>query len=130
MTDCYCVLLRRASRRVTSMYDEVLAPVGINLAQFSLLRSIRRMQPVSLTDLGARLELDRSTIGRNTKVLERMGLVTTSPGADQREALLQLTEEGQAAVDKGSPLWDEAQRRIEEKIGDAAGELQTLLRKL
>ena len=130
MADCYCVLLRKASRRVTSLYDEALAPVGINIAQFSLLRRIRRMQPVSLTDLGERLELDRSTIGRNTKVLERMGLVTTVRGADQREALLRLTDEGQAAVDKGAPLWEEAQRRIEERIGEASRELEALLRQL
>src|SRR4051794_24743998 len=69
---CLCIAVRKASRRMTTVYDDALAPVGINLAQYSLLKKIRRTAPVSLTDLGAAMDLDRSTIGRNVKVLERM----------------------------------------------------------
>ena len=58
---CICIAVRKASRRLTARYDEALAPVGINLAQFSLLRNIRRHGPVSLTRLGELTELDRSS---------------------------------------------------------------------
>jgi hypothetical protein len=44
---CICVAVRKASRRLTARYDEALEPAGINLAQFSLLRNIRRQGPVS-----------------------------------------------------------------------------------
>jgi hypothetical protein len=40
-------------------------PLGINIAQYSLLRMIQRRQAVSLTELGGIAELDRSTVGRN-----------------------------------------------------------------
>lgn len=70
---CYCIVLRRASRRLTAIYDAALAPLGVNLAQFSLLRTIRRTEPVSLTRLGHETELDRSTVGRNVRVLEGHG---------------------------------------------------------
>ena len=96
---CHCVVLRKASRKVTSYYDDALAPLGINVAQFSLLRHIDRMAPVSLTDLGARVELDRSTVGRNAKVLERMGLAIIRPGKDQREATLTVSEAGQGVLE-------------------------------
>ncbi len=36
-TPCYCAALRVAARKTTALYDEELAAVGINLAQFSLL---------------------------------------------------------------------------------------------
>ncbi|WP_312415368.1 MarR family transcriptional regulator [Shinella sp.] len=125
---CHCILLRKASRKVSSYYDEALAPLGINIAQFSLLRNIRRMAPVSLTDLAARVELDRSTVGRNAKVLERMGLVHIRIGKDQREATLLVTEAGQAVLKEGAPLWDRVQVDIESRLGaDGIDRLRDLL---
>ncbi|WP_440981687.1 MarR family winged helix-turn-helix transcriptional regulator [Shinella sumterensis] len=125
---CHCILLRKASRRVSSYYDEALAPLGVNIAQFSLLRNINRMAPVSLTDLAARVELDRSTVGRNAKVLERMGLVEIRPGKDQREATLLVSEAGKAILREGAPLWDRVQADIESRLGaDGVGRLRDLL---
>lgn len=114
---CHATQLRKAYRKATSRYDDLLAPLGINIGQFSLLRNIRRMAPVSLTDLGARVELDRSTVGRNSKVLERMGLIATVPGKDKREAMLAITEDGQKILDAGAALWDQAQREFEARLG-------------
>ena len=83
---------------------------GINLAQFSLLRNIKRHGPLSLTRLGEIVELDRSTLGRNVRVLERMGLVNAlSAGADQRQAVVGLAADGVATLDRALPLWEEAQ---------------------
>ena len=127
-SSCYCILLRKASRRLSALYDEALEPFGINIGQFSHLRSVKRNEPVSLTDLGSVMELDRSTIGRNTKVLERMGLVQTVSGDDQREALLQLSEKGRALLEQAEPVWEEVQVKIDARLGaDRTGELQQLL---
>ncbi|MCO5150588.1 MULTISPECIES: MarR family winged helix-turn-helix transcriptional regulator [unclassified Shinella] len=125
---CHCIVLRKASRRVSSYYDEALAPLGVNIAQFSLLRNIHRMAPVSLTDLGTRVELDRSTVGRNAKVLERMGLIAIQPGKDQREAVLTIAEPGHAVLREGAPLWDGVQDAIEARLGpDGTERLRELL---
>ena len=67
--ECYCATIRDAARKVTAIYDAALAPVGVNAAQYRLLRSIERAAPLSLTELGRLTELDRSTIGRNVKLL-------------------------------------------------------------
>ncbi len=114
---CHCILLRKAARKVSSYYDEALAPLGVNIGQFSLLRNINRMAPVSLTALGVAVELDRSTVGRNTKVLEKMDLVESAPGEDQREMMLTLTPAGHALLAKGAPLWDGVQDEIEARLG-------------
>ncbi len=131
MSNCYCILLRRASRRVTSLYDDALAPIGINLAQFSLLRNIQRVEPISLTDLGQRTELDRSTVSRNVKVLEKMELVVVANSQDQRETAVGLSDKGRQILAEGAPLWDGVQAVIEAKLGDdASGQLKALLQTL
>lgn len=114
---CYCVVLRSAARRLGAEYDAALAPVGINVGQFSLLRRIAHAAPVTLTELGRRTELDRSTIGRNVKVLERMGLVALGQAKDRREAPVLLTAEGLRAIDQGLPLWDGVQKAIDARLG-------------
>lgn len=125
---CICVSLRKASRKLTARYDEALAPAGINLAQFSLLRNVDRHGPVSLTGLSQITELDRSTLGRNVRVLERMGLCVTAPSADKREASIALSAEGKRTLDGAVPLWQTAQDTIHGKIGaQGAAQLEALL---
>jgi DNA-binding MarR family transcriptional regulator len=126
--ECYCISIRKAARRVTSIYDDALAPAGVNLAQFSLLRNIERGAPLSLTELGMRTDLDRSTVGRNVRVLERMGVVKTVAGKDQREATIALSKKGERVLADGAPLWERAQKRIESTLGaEAAAHLRKLL---
>ncbi len=130
-TRCYCTLLRSAARKATAIYDDALAPAGITVAQFRLLRILERQGPVSLTELGRLAELDRSTIGRNARLLERMGLVHLASGADQREAVVDLDAGGRRALEAAAPLWDGAQARIEASLGaDAEARLRSLLQAL
>jgi DNA-binding MarR family transcriptional regulator len=125
---CYCDVLRKATRKITAIYDAALIPAGVNLAQFSLLRKIQRADSVSLSELGRLAALDRSTIGRNVRVLQRMDLVRVTPGEDQREATVTLGGRGFAVLSEATPLWDGAQRLIEAKFGgDGAAQLQALL---
>ncbi len=125
---CICIAVRKASRKLTSRYDAALEPVGINLAQFSLLRSIMRHERVSLTRLAEIVELDRSTLGRNVRVLKRMGLVAILPGDDLREATLSLTEAGQQTLSQAVPIWEATQDEIQQRLGAAGvAQLEALL---
>jgi DNA-binding MarR family transcriptional regulator len=125
---CYCTALRKAARRMTSLYDDALAPVGVNIAQFSLLRNVARSETVSLTDLGQQIELDRSTVGRNVKVLVKAGLLNLSKGKDQREAMLALTDNGRKVLADGAPLWEAVQGKVERALGsNGSKQFQDLL---
>ncbi len=109
-------------------YDAALDAAGINLAQFSLLRSIARLGPVSLTALSETTELDRSTLGRNVRVLERLGLVAIGGGKDQREAMLSLSPNGKTTLAVALPLWEGTQDAIRTKLGaDGVAQLTALL---
>ncbi len=126
---CFCILLRQAARKSSSVYDRALAPLGINVAQFSLLRKIARAQSISLTELARLADLDRSTMGRNAKVLQRMDLIEQTSGEDHRETHIALTSTGRDLVERGGPLWDQAQDEIEAKLGsEGVEQLLTLLR--
>jgi DNA-binding MarR family transcriptional regulator len=114
---CLCFTLRKATRKLSAIYDEALEPVGITIAQFSLLRIIAHNQPISLTELGRIAALDRSTIGRNVRVLQRDGLIAATKGEDQREAAVTLNQTGQDVLAHAEPLWEQCQTMIEARIG-------------
>ncbi len=110
--------MRAAARKIGSLYDEALAPFDINVAQYSLLRKIQRLQPVSLTRLGHDADLDRSTVSRNVRVLEKAGLAATAKGElDQREAMVSLTPFGAQTLDEALPAWEASQQAMETRLG-------------
>ena len=118
MTQCYCTSLRAAARRVTSAYDDALAPAGVNAAQFALLRKLGESSPLPIKQLADKTDLERSTVARNVRVLQRHGLVDLgSLAADRRATVISLSDRGQQALAEGEALWDEAQRAFEGRLG-------------
>lgn len=117
-TPCLCTNLRLATRKLSAIYDAALEPLGINIAQYHLIRTINEHQPISLTELGRLAELDRSTIGRNVRVLERIELVETGRGdADQREAQVSLSRSGRHLLRKATPIWERCQEEFISRLG-------------
>jgi DNA-binding MarR family transcriptional regulator len=130
-SQCFCTVLRETTRRLTVIYDETLADVGVNVAQFNLLRRLERSGPLSMTEFARITDLDRTTIARNVKVIERKGLVALEAGEDRRESVVSLTKSGRKILTRGLPLWEKAQSIVEAKLGRAgAGNLRSTLRTL
>ncbi|OCT27911.1 MarR family winged helix-turn-helix transcriptional regulator [Pseudomonas putida] len=130
-SECICTHLRRAARGVSRHYDEALAGFGINVAQFSLLRHLQRLDQPSITSLAEAMGLDRSTLGRNLRVLEADGLVALGEGSDQRNRLVCLTEAGKTCLAAAHPAWEQAQLQLVEHLGERQrDELVRLLERL
>ncbi|SST11752.1 Predicted nucleic-acid-binding protein, contains PIN domain [Acinetobacter baumannii] len=130
-TQCLCTKLRRAARSVSRFYDEALADTGLKVAQFSLLRHLRRLDRPSISELAEAMGLDRSTLGRNLRVLEGDGLLRLTGGEDQRNRLVELTPAGLDALERGTPAWEDAQRRLAGRLGEErSGALAALLAEL
>ena len=130
---CNCHALRRAARRATALYDGAMAPHGLRISQFALLSRLLRSGPAGVQALAAALAVDRTTLGRNLRPLERDGLVVseTDPG-DRRVRRLRISPAGAALVNRAVPAWQDAQRRFESQFGAAAaaslrGELHRLM---
>jgi DNA-binding MarR family transcriptional regulator len=118
---CACANLRRASRAATAAYDSALAPVGLRITQFAVLRTLARLGPLPVSRLAAEIALDRSTMGRNLDPLERRGLVRIGIGdRDLRERIAELTPQGEAAIAAALPYWRDAQARIAAVVDNEA----------
>jgi DNA-binding MarR family transcriptional regulator len=116
-TECTASHLRRATNAVGRIHDQTLAPSGLRGTQFSVLVAVSLFGEVPLLRLAEELGLDRTTLTRNLKPLERDGLVSSGPARDQRVRLLRLTDKGRRAVQKAYPLWEEAQRKVVATLG-------------
>src|SRR5260370_11075962 len=129
---CTCTTVRHAAQTLTEGYDRVLAPSGLKITQYLLLRSILNGETEkSITELAQKLGSDRSTIGRNLRVLARDGLVSSSVGDDRREHVVRVTEKGRQAVACAYPLWQQAQKAVADVLGqDQLEVLRALLSRL
>jgi DNA-binding MarR family transcriptional regulator len=63
--------------------------------------------------------MDRTTLTRNLRPLERDGLLMIEAGADRRVRLVKLTRLGERKQADAQPLWAKAHRRITNGIGEA-----------
>jgi len=116
-TLCACAQLRRSARIVSALYDEALEPCGLSVAQFSLLRLLKRAGPSTLTQFAEAAGYDRTTLNRTLKPLDAAGLVASSPSPDKRARIVTVTDKGEAVMRQGQPHWEAAQKRIEDKLG-------------
>ena len=118
LEDCNCMALRRAARRVSNYYDAALAPSGVRATQFSILALLSEASALSINDLASRLDLDRTTTGKNLRPLTTTRLVKiTRSSADGRSRVAELTERGAATLRRARPLWRQAQEQFERANG-------------
>ncbi|MEB0042425.1 MULTISPECIES: MarR family winged helix-turn-helix transcriptional regulator [unclassified Pseudomonas] len=126
---CHATSLRKATRRISQMYDVVLAPCGLRSTQRSILMQIARSQVPSMSELAAALVLDRSALAHNLKPLERDGFVSVEIDPnDRRSRLVKLTSVGEAKLIESQALWLQAQACFESVLGaEKASDLRASL---
>jgi DNA-binding MarR family transcriptional regulator len=127
--DCNCLAVRQAARHVTQFYDAFLLPAGLRTTQFSILAKLRRLGPMTINAVAAEMVMDRTTLGRNIRPLQREGLLAVAPGqSDRRSKELRLTEAGVERLRTAVSGWTRAQERFAAVFGaQRAAELRNLL---
>jgi len=115
--DCACLSFRQAARVVTQLFDESLVPVGLLSTQLPILILLALHDSLAVTRLANLLVMDRTTLTKNLKPLQKRGLVRTLTGPDRRKTLLRITPEGEALVARAHPYWRKAQMQIVEGLG-------------
>jgi DNA-binding MarR family transcriptional regulator len=114
---CIGFNVRRTDRVLTQFYDEMLTPSGLSAPQFGLLATIAQAAPVSINHLAETMNMDRTTLTRNLDLLVKQGLVQNGENEDRRVRLVLLTGEGQQALERAWPLWEQAQAHVECALG-------------
>ena len=115
---CASFHLRRADRVVTQLYDDTLKPSGLKSTQFTLLTAIHLKGPVAINGLADAMVMDRTTLTRNLRPLEKQGWIDVAPGKDRRVREVSLTEAGRHVLESALPLWQKAQALVAERLGD------------
>jgi DNA-binding MarR family transcriptional regulator len=117
---CSCTALRKASRRISQLYDAVLAPSGLKTTQRAILAQIIRSEPATVGALAEALVMDSGALAHTLKPLERDGLVAVDIDPnDRRNRLITLTAKGRAKLAETDALWAKAQRGFEIAFGGA-----------
>src|SRR5262245_45417507 len=84
--ECNCLALRQAARHVSQLYDGYLATVGLKTTQYSILSKLNRLGPLSINELAKSMVMDRTTLGRAIRPLQRDRLLTIGEGEDGQRA--------------------------------------------
>jgi DNA-binding MarR family transcriptional regulator len=116
---CLCLHVQRAARALARHFDDALRPVGLTNGQFSLLLSLNRPKPPSMTAVASLLAMDRTTLTAALKPLRRRGLVKITPDpADRRGRLMTLTAKGRRSLARAVPIWRKTHAAVEALLGD------------
>src|SRR5271170_7724380 len=120
---CTCLRMRRASRRMTALYDQALAPTGITINQFGLLANLYGVglagsEGLSIGAIAERLGADPTTLNRTLKPLTARALVkNSSDPSDGRVRIVRITPRGKREFLKAVLFWRRAQARVERELG-------------
>ncbi|KXU85158.1 MarR family transcriptional regulator [Paraburkholderia monticola] len=118
--ECNCFALRQAARHVTQIYERHLGSVGLTAAQFTILAKLARAPNLPMAELAEAMVMERTTLVRAMKPLQRDGLVLAEAADhDNRTLLFSLTEKGETTFDQASVAWRAAQEEFEKQFGRA-----------
>ena len=116
IANCAAVRTLSAARAITKIYSDTLRPTGITITQFTLLITIGRAKPESISEIGKWLNIDRTSLTRNLKPLEAAGLVTRANEGPKRKRQIKLTKKGEEVLQSSFPLWQKAQEKVHAKF--------------
>lgn len=120
VASCACLKVRMAARAVTRAYDSALRPVGLRATQLSILVAIAIDDAISIAALANFLGMERTTLTRNLKPLEKEELISVGPEGWRRSRTLEITGKGRSRLRQAVPLWERAQDALRQRLGDQA----------
>jgi DNA-binding MarR family transcriptional regulator len=131
ISPCIGAAMRKASRRLTQLYDDALGASGLRSTQYTILAEVERLSgmPPTMAELAQALVMDRSALGHNLRPLERDGFVTLQASKmDRRRRHVVMTARGRVKLREAQRLWKTAQDRFAEVFGgDKAARLRETL---
>jgi DNA-binding MarR family transcriptional regulator len=118
---CNCFAVRQAARQVTRHYERYFALAQLTSAQFSILVALSEAGRMSMLELANVLVMDRTTLLRAMKPLQREALLQSAASdADPRQLLFGLSPAGERKLKQAMPLWAKAQEEFESAMGPRA----------
>lgn len=115
---CACFNIRKSARMLTQRYDEALQPIDLRSTQFSILATLANVESITITELADSLLMDRTTLTRNLRPIEKQDFIKTVPGIDRRTRVISISKKGLNKLKKAIPLWRKAQQSFIDYMGE------------
>jgi DNA-binding MarR family transcriptional regulator len=115
--NCVCFNLRWVTRAVTQFYDAEMRRHGIRPTQGTILTSLNAKKSWNMAELTDWLGMERTTLVRNLRPLQRDGLVKAVGGGRGNRVELAITAKGRKQIQKLAPAWKSAQSAAVKTLG-------------
>lgn len=120
---CLCLHVQRAARALARRFDEALRPLDISNGQFSLMMSLNRPEPPTISAVASVLAMDRTTLTAALKPLERRGLIEIFVDPDDRRLRrIRLTPDGERLLAEAVPIWRETHEMLDSQFGEGGSD--------
>ena len=116
--NCVCFNLRWVTRAVTQFYDAEMRRHGIRPTQGSILASLQTRNSWNMAELSDWLGMERTTLVRNLRPLQRDGFVKTIGGGRGNRVEVMITSKGRKQIEKLTPAWKSAQNAVVKTLGE------------
>lgn len=118
MENCVCFNLRWVTRVVTKFFAAELRRQGIRPTQTPILQALKKRSHWNMAELSDWLGMERTTLLRNLRPLQRDGLVSATGTGRGGRVQLSLTDKGRQQIEKMIPAWRTAQSALVKTLGE------------
>jgi DNA-binding MarR family transcriptional regulator len=115
--NCACFNVRRVSRAITQFFDAEVRRYGIRPTQTPILGALQAKNGWSMAELSNWLGMERTTLLRNLRPLQRDGLVRAIGSGRGGHVKLEITNKGRTTLVKTLPAWRSAQDKVVAVLG-------------
>lgn len=128
VTQCIGNRLRCLSRIVDNEFRIMLKDFDITESQLSILFALSKLGKTEQGKIGETLFLERSTVSRNVKLLEKRGVLSRT---DTYRPEIEMTEQGNLLLKQIIPIWESLMNTLCDTLGEKGlSSLKTLEQKL
>lgn len=116
--NCVCFHLRRVARMMSQFFDTEMRRQGLRSTQWPILAALQSLRSSNMAELSGILGMDRTTLLRNLRPLQRDGLVTAEGGVHGGRVEVSITPKGREQFQALLPAWQSAQRTAVRVLGE------------
>jgi DNA-binding MarR family transcriptional regulator len=115
---CLNAKVRRIHRLLNAPYQKLIKPYGLKGSMLSILFMVGKAE-LNQKSIAQQLVLDESTMSRDLKKLESMGLIERKRGrSDSRNIDISISHKGSVLLNEVAPKWAALHERMTQVAGD------------
>jgi DNA-binding MarR family transcriptional regulator len=116
--NCTCFNVRRAGRLITQFFDAEIRRFGLRPTQTPILGALQAKNNWGMAELSQWLGMERTTLLRNLRPLQRDGLVRIKRADRGGHVEVEITKKGRAGLAEIHPAWRSAQKKVVAILGE------------